>query len=107
LAIAHNLVISFYRSHKDTLTFEEWETQAGGPTPESAAEMAEREIVIREAILKLKPHHRQVVLLRFIEELSHAEVAALLGKNEATVRVVQHRALQELRQLITEGLARP
>jgi RNA polymerase sigma-70 factor (ECF subfamily) len=99
--IAHNLTVSFYRSAKSQYYLEhEVVNQGREISPESAAETGEREIAVRRAILRLKPQQQQVVMLRFIENLSHAEVAAALGKSEAAVRVVQHRALHELRQIL-------
>lgn len=55
---------------------------------------------VRQAILQLRPERRQVVILRFIDGLSVAEVAAALGKSEANVSVIQHRALADLRRLL-------
>jgi hypothetical protein len=41
-------------------------------------------------------------VLRFIEQMPHADVARHLGKSAATVRVIQHRALQALRRLLEQ-----
>ena len=53
------------------------------------------------AILRLKADQQQVIVLRFVERFDHSEVAAALGKSESYVRVIQHRALIELRRLLT------
>jgi RNA polymerase sigma-70 factor (ECF subfamily) len=45
--------------------------------------------------------HQQVLSLRFLGDLSHAETAQIVGKTEGAIRVIQHRALQVLRQLLT------
>ncbi len=55
---------------------------------------------IRQAILRLQPEQRRVVLMRFGEGFTCAEVAAALGKSEQGVRDIQYRALVELRQLL-------
>ncbi len=55
---------------------------------------------VRRAILQLRPERQQVIILRFIDGLSVAEVAAALGKSEANVSVIQHRALADLRRLL-------
>lgn len=55
---------------------------------------------VRRAILQLRPERRQVIILRFIDGLSVAEVAAALGKSEANISVIQHRALTDLRRLL-------
>jgi RNA polymerase sigma-70 factor (ECF subfamily) len=45
-----------------------------------------------------------VVLNRFVNELSHAETAQVMGLREGHVRVLQYRALKKMRGLLTEGL---
>jgi RNA polymerase sigma-70 factor (ECF subfamily) len=44
-----------------------------------------------------------VVLLRVIGGLSVDEVAAIVGKRPATVRVIQHRALRRLARALSES----
>ena len=53
---------------------------------------------VRRAILELKPERQRVILLRFIEGFAVDEVAAALGKSANNIRVIQHRALDELRR---------
>lgn len=51
-----------------------------------------------QEVLALPPRQREVVVLRFYEDLSLADIAALLGRNPATVRSDLHRALIRLRR---------
>jgi RNA polymerase sigma-70 factor (sigma-E family) len=52
---------------------------------------------------RLPPRQRAAVVLRFYEDLTYAEIAAVLGCPEATARSHVHRALAALRQrLVTE-----
>ncbi len=51
---------------------------------------------LRAAMGKLAAEHREVLLLRFVEERSNAEVALLTGRSEGAVKVMQHRALGAL-----------
>jgi len=44
-----------------------------------------------------------VILHRFINGLSHAETAQVMGLRKGHVRVLQHRALKVMRDLLTEG----
>jgi DNA-directed RNA polymerase specialized sigma24 family protein len=46
-----------------------------------------------------------VTILRFVEGFDHAAVAAALGKSPGNVRVIQHRALLELRRLLSHQVA--
>ena len=59
------------------------------------------QLMVRRAILRLKPDQQQVIILRFIENIEFSDIARALGKNEGNVRVIQHRALQELKRLLT------
>lgn len=46
---------------------------------------------------------RAVIELRFLEDLTSAEIGRRLGKSEGTVRQLQHRALLRLRRLLFSG----
>ena len=50
-----------------------------------------------DAIERLRPDRRTVVVLRYWADLPHAEIAAVLGCPVATVRTRLHRALSDLR----------
>ncbi|MEK7161782.1 MAG: sigma factor-like helix-turn-helix DNA-binding protein [Patescibacteria group bacterium] len=43
-----------------------------------------------------------VIKLKFFEDLSNSEIAELLHKNEGTIRVIQHRALSKMQELIKQ-----
>ena len=62
---------------------------------------------VHRALLRLRPDHQRVVLLRFIGGCSVAEVAAATGKTENHVRLTQHRALARLRRLLEAPASRP
>jgi RNA polymerase sigma-70 factor (ECF subfamily) len=50
-----------------------------------------------QAILSLKPRDQAIVVLRFFEQMSHEQIAGVLGERPATVRVGLSRALEKLR----------
>ena len=58
---------------------------------------------IQGALDRLSSRQRAALLLRELEDLSFAEVAANLGCNEATARVHHHRACRNLKRWLTEG----
>jgi RNA polymerase sigma-70 factor (ECF subfamily) len=66
---------------------------------------AEEAEALSAAIGQLGDDQQQVIILRFIEGLSHAEVADIMNKSPGACRVIQHRALAALNQLLTD--ARP
>ena len=57
---------------------------------------------IHEAIETLSAEHRDVLLLRFIEDLSYAEIAEIAGCSQGTVKSRIHYAKQMLRRTIEE-----
>lgn len=101
IAIAHNLVIGWYRRPPETRVLDfEPVAHGNGVDPEvEALAQLDRE-AIHQAIHGLKPEHQHVVIMRFIEQLDYVDIAAALGKNESNVRVMVHRALVALRRLL-------
>jgi RNA polymerase sigma-70 factor (ECF subfamily) len=72
---------------------------AAGPSPADAAAQRESDSRLHAAIESLPDKHRQVVLLRFFEDASLPEIAALLGCSVGTVKSRLHYALVRLRQM--------
>lgn len=56
---------------------------------------AERQ-AIEQALTKLSKEQRQVIELRIIQGYSVSDTASVMGKEEGAIRVIQHRALQQL-----------
>jgi RNA polymerase sigma-70 factor (ECF subfamily) len=55
---------------------------------------------VRDALGRLSEDRRAVVVLRFVDGLSAREIGAVLGRSEGAVRVLQHRALRELEEML-------
>src|SRR5438552_2803323 len=80
----------------------------------AAAEMAQPQtepnpgptLWIREALAKLQPDHREVLMLREYEQLSYDEIAAVLEMPVNTVRSRLFRARAELKTLLEPQTAR-
>jgi RNA polymerase sigma factor (sigma-70 family) len=70
----------------------------GGLAPDAVAAVDLRDALGR-ALAQLPPMQRTVLVLRYWEELSQAEVAALLGCAEGTVKSATARGLHRLREL--------
>ncbi len=58
---------------------------------------------VLEAIGRLKEEYREVLLFRYIDGLSTAEVAEIIGTTKTNVRVTSHRAMNALKKLILES----
>jgi RNA polymerase sigma-70 factor (ECF subfamily) len=103
LRISHNLTVSFLRSKRDHSELDEaYVDQKRSGNPEEVLEQTTDEKSVRDAVLRLRDEQRQVIMLRFVEELDYREVAAMIGKSVPAVRVIQHRALGNLRKLMQD-----
>jgi RNA polymerase sigma-70 factor (sigma-E family) len=67
-----------------------------------AEQVAQHDAVWRICVA-LPPQQRAAVVLRYYEDLDHAEIAAILGVAESTVRSHVHRALAALRRELEAG----
>jgi RNA polymerase sigma-70 factor (ECF subfamily) len=108
ITVAHNVVATFWRRHREAVPLElEPQTAARWADPEAEALAGFDRAAIRRAVLRLKREQQQVIMMRFIEQLGYADIAAALGKSEGNVRVIQHRALAELRRLLQREVRVP
>ncbi|MGI8978639.1 MAG: sigma-70 family RNA polymerase sigma factor [Pirellulaceae bacterium] len=73
---------------------------ASGTNPPSRAIRSELRGRVREALTELSPQDRDVLVLRFLEQLSTSETAAVLGASDSAVKMRQLRALARLREVL-------
>lgn len=101
--IAHNWVTDHYRRQPlPTLPLDEDAQSDPEDNPSQlVAQRMDRQRV-RAAILRLSPEQREVIELRFMENWSHYDVATALGKSVDATRALQHRAVEALRQILSE-----
>ncbi len=57
---------------------------------------AQEKAQLQRALASLPEDDQNLLILRFMQGLPHTEVAVILGKSAATIRVMQHRALKAL-----------
>lgn len=72
----------------------------GVDTPGVQAVRQERAVTFAEALQKLKPEYREVIVLRNLLGLTHPQVAERLGRSEGAVRMLWTRALESLRHAL-------
>jgi len=75
--------------------------------PESAASRGETYRQIWQAVGALPEIYRQVIVLRYGQELSYAEIAQTLSLNMGTVKSRLHAAHQKLQNLLEGGKGKP
>jgi RNA polymerase sigma-70 factor (ECF subfamily) len=101
--IARNAVIDRARRARTQVSFEDALAHPNADKvvePDAALLALSDSAVVREAMARLTPLQQEVIVLRYMEGFSTAEIAVLVGKREGTVRGIQFRALAALRELI-------
>lgn len=101
--IAHNLIVDYHRSHRKNMS-----PSLDEPLEELQSEVnilkqvieAEEASTLAKAVARLNEEQQQVILLRFVEGLSHAEIARIMNKSEGACRMLQNRALTALHWLL-------
>ena len=100
--IAHNAVISQRRKEgargRSTQLAEGLATESAGPDELVESRLALNAIM--RAAEKLPEAQRQVIAFRFAAGLSVAETARAMGKGEGNVKVIQHKAIVKLREMM-------
>lgn len=98
--IAHNLVANWYRDHsrRTIIPLEDFVGKSA-PTdePEDAAEEKEEHEQLLEAIHRLPPDRQQLLILKYVERLSNAEIGTVMDKTEGAVKSLYYRTLSVLR----------
>ena len=100
--IARNLTIDYQRKKKEaSLEVIEDIMPSDENLEEIVARREEREMVAR-ALKTLDEEERQIVVLRYFEDMSYEEISKVVGKNEGAIRVRLHRILKKLKEEIKD-----
>lgn len=107
--IAFNTAISLKRKKRATISLDAGGTEGGidpdDPSeyikPGRALERSEDEAQLQDALNRLSPEHREVLVLKDIEGLKYEDIAEILGVPIGTIRSRLHRARLELRDLLS------
>jgi RNA polymerase sigma-70 factor (ECF subfamily) len=101
--IAHNLVANWHRDNgrRQEVALDDQ------PDLIMPAEHPERQMVndqeverLIQAIKRLSPERQQLIVLKFVQQLSNAEIAVIMSKSEGAIKSLYHRTLLELREEI-------
>jgi RNA polymerase sigma-70 factor (sigma-E family) len=90
--VATNLAIGVVRKRRPQPQLDDF--------PSSAEEQVVLRIALAEALARLPRRQREVVVLRYLSDLSEADVAAALGVSAGSVKTHLHRGLASLRSLL-------
>jgi len=100
--VMHHLAIDSWRRRRSRPT-----EVLGGAVPEVSHVDADtdRRVVLRDALRRLTPRQRAVLSLRFYDDLTEVETAAVLGCSVSTVKSTARDALARLRAVAPDQLA--
>lgn len=106
--IAHNLMIDATRrrARQPEPLDEDWPLAADeAESPQAWLEMQLTHDALGAALTELTEAQQQVIILRFVQEKSLAEVAQVLGKTQGAIESLQHRALAALLRVLQRSQA--
>jgi RNA polymerase sigma-70 factor (ECF subfamily) len=99
--IARNLVIDHYRTKKPTVPLDpEFPIASNEPPLGAELQMQQEYESTMELIKSLDEPFQQVLIMRFVQELSYREIADVLDIKENYVRVLQFRGIKKIRSMI-------
>ncbi len=108
--IAHNLVANWHRdrTRRKVIPLDEFVAASlRTEAPETMAETQEEQDRLIEAVRRLPEERQQLLLLKFVDKLSNAEVGAIMDRSEGAIKSLYHRTLLALRDDLTTRLSEP
>ncbi len=106
--IAHNLAANWHRDHGRRILLPlhaiapgDWDmlhTEA----PDLVLETREAQEHLRRAIQRLSDERQQLLILKFVEQMSNADIGAVMQRSEGAVKSLYHRTLLALRNELTQ-----
>ena len=104
--IAHNLVANWHRDRgrRQIISLEEYIGNGpSGEAPEYLVEATEEQDSLLAAIRRLPEDRQQLLILKYVERLSNAEIGAIMSRTEGAVKSLYHRTLLALREELSRG----
>lgn len=99
--IAHNLTANWYRDtqrRKEISLEDRLDLPTQGELPERQMENAQEKELLMKAIRRLPPERQQLILLKYLEDLTNGEIAVIMGRTEGAIKSLYHRSLISLRE---------
>ncbi|MGC9349449.1 MAG: RNA polymerase sigma factor [Anaerolineae bacterium] len=106
--IAHNLVVNWYRDGKTHQSISidvenPLPLRAPAANPESSLADAETQKALLSVIETLPEDRKTLIILKFVEHMTNAEIGEVLGRTEGAIKALYHRTLVSLREIMREG----
>ena len=109
VTIARNLIADHYKSGRYRLELATSDLVEAGADrsedgPEDAVLTGITNAALLDAVKRLNPEQQECIALRFLQGMSVAETAAIMGKNEGAIKALQYRAVKSLGRLLPQDL---
>jgi RNA polymerase sigma-70 factor (ECF subfamily) len=96
--IAKNTIFDHFRTLKTHLDIDDiWDLKSSTDI-ETDADTGMKVEKVKEYLKKLKPEHREIVIMRVWDGLSYKEISEITGKTEGNLKVIFSRAVAEIRE---------
>lgn len=98
--IAHNLVANWHRDNsrrKEVPLDDHMSLVQHSEHPEASLVQSQEVERLFAAVRKLPPERQLLVILKFVEHLSNAEIAEIMNRSEGAIKSLYHRTLLSLR----------
>lgn len=99
--VARHVIADRWRKHKPSIALDEMKPSEE-PRVEHRSDAAVDMIIIEQYLLLLSEKHREVLTLRFINDMTTEETGKVLGMTANHVAVLTNRALNKLRKLLPQ-----
>ena len=103
--IAHNLVANWHRdrSRKQEIPIDDLPIlPTKGDHPEKNLVHSQEQESLLKMIRKLPPERQNLLILKFVENMSNAEIGEIMGRSEGAVKSLYHRTLLALRDQLED-----
>ena len=104
--LASNAAVDILRREKkyeNQWDIEDLQRPDAAPSPQEQVERQDTQQAVRQAMASLPPEFRQVLVLRYLQEMSYQEIAQALALPEGTVKSRINRAKGQLKALLAES----
>ncbi len=99
--IAHNLTANWYRDNnrrREVSLDDHFDLPHHGELPERTMEQNQEKELLLKAIRRLPADRQELILLKFLEDLSNGQIAVIMGRTEGAIKSLYHRSLISLRE---------
>lgn len=106
--VAKNNIIDYYRVKSSaTISLDEVsEALEDAASPVDDANLSIEQAQVATLMKDLPREYREVLQYKFLEDLTNLEIASIMNKSKGAVRVLQHRAITKLKQLLRKKITK-